>query len=468
MSHILFISPYYPPENGAAPACVGETCTRLVKLGHQVTVLTTLPNYPTGIVLPEYRGHLLQKEVRDGVQVVRVWSFISPNKSFWSRIRWYLSFALLAPLFGGKAVGRPAIIIVQSPPLFDAIAVRILARWKRCPFIFMVSDPWPEAPIQLGVLRNPALIWLSKWLEWSTYQRASLVWVVAEWVRDFLIQRGLSPERVFLLPNGVDTNKFRPLPQAQARAELGWDDRFTVLYVGTHGVTHGLITILDAAEQIKDRDDIRFVLVGDGADKAYLMAQAQKRELKNITFLDPVAHNIVPTLLAAGDICLAHVRKVPGGLGIIPIKMYEAMACARPVVLAVDGDARRIAEEAGGAIYVEPENASALASAILQLYEHLDLVSILGPKGRAYVEARFDYDRLTAMLDARIAMLLDEQNTRSGQSRKNTPIAASLDMLAILKSPGRSEKSAVKTASKYSVTAETQTYPDLLDGRKGD
>ena len=148
--------------------------------------------------------------------------------------------------------------------------------------------------------------------------------------------------------------------------------------------------------------------------------------------------------------------------------MYEAMACARPVVLAVDGDARRIAEEAGGAIYVEPENASALASAILHLYEHPDLVSILGPKGRAYVEARFDYDRLTAVLDARIAMLLDEQNTRNGHSRKNTHTAASLDMLAILKSPGRSEKSAVKTASKYSVTAETQTYPDLLDGRKGD
>ena len=143
MSHILFISPYYPPENGAAPACVGETCTRLVKLGHQVTVLTTLPNYPTGIVLPEYRGHLLQKEVRDGVQVVRVWSFISPNKSFWSRIRWYLSFALLAPLFGGKAVGRPAIIIVQSPPLFDAIAVRILARWKRC-----------HSPLRTGMQRR--------------------------------------------------------------------------------------------------------------------------------------------------------------------------------------------------------------------------------------------------------------------------------------------------------------------------
>jgi colanic acid biosynthesis glycosyl transferase WcaI len=425
MAHILFISPYYPPENGAAPACVGETCTRLVKLGHQVTVLTTLPNYPTGIVLPEYRGRLLQKEVRDGVQVIRVWSYISPNKSFLSRILWYISFALLAPLLGGKAVGHPDIIIVQSPPLFDAITVRILARWKHCPFIFMVSDPWPEAPIQLGVLRNPLLIWLSKWLEWSTYQRATLVWVVAEWVRDFLIQRGLSPERIFLLPNGVDTNKFRPLPQVQARAEFGWDDRFTVLYVGTHGVTHGLITILDAAEQIKDRNDIRFVLVGEGSDKADLVAQAQKRGLTNIAFMDVIPHSLVPTILAAGDVCLAHVRKASGGLGIIPIKMYEAMACARPVVLAVEGDARRIAEEAGAAICVEPENASALAAAILQLYEHPDLTSTLGPKGRKYVEERFDYDRLTTVLEARITMLLDDRNCRSSHSRESTNTAAS-------------------------------------------
>ena len=423
MSHILFISPYYPPENGAASACVGETCTRLVKLGQQVTVLTTVPNYPTGIVEPEYRGRLLQEEMRDGVRVVRVWSWVSPSKSFLHRMKWYLSFAFLAPLVGGKTVGRPDIIIVQSPPLFDAFSARLLSWWTRCPFIFMVSDPWPEAPIQLGVLRNPILIRLSKWLEWSTYQRASLVWVVAEWVCDFLIQRGLSPERVFLLPNGVDTKKFHPLPQAQARAELGWDDRFTVLYVGTHGVTHGLVTILDAAEQIQDCDDIHFVFVGEGADKAYLIAQAQERGLKNVSFKDVVPQSLVPTILAAGDVCLAHVRKMSGGLGIIPIKMYEALSCARPVVLAVDGDARRIADEAGSAIYVEPENASALASAILHLYEHPELATTLGPKGRTYVEARFDYDHLTKILADRITMLLDEQNNQGSRSRKSARTA---------------------------------------------
>jgi colanic acid biosynthesis glycosyl transferase WcaI len=274
----------------------------------------------------------------------------------------------------------------------------------------MVSDLWPEAAIQLGVVRNRLLIRLSEWLEWSTYRRAALVWVVTQWIRDFLIQRGLPPERVFLLTNGVDTTNFRPLPQAQARAELGWANRFTVLYVGTHGVTHGLMTIIDAAEQLRDRVDIDFVFVGEGADKANLVDQARKRGLANVTFLDSLSHNLVPTLLAAGDVCLAHVRKVPVGEGILPIKMLEAMACACPIVLAVDGEARRIAvQEAGAAIYVEPENATALASAILYLREHPDLAEALGKRGRACVEAQFDYDRLTAVLDKRIEMLLEKK-----------------------------------------------------------
>lgn len=409
MADILFISPYYPPEKAAAAVCVSETAKRLVKRGHQVTVLTTLPNYPSGIVPPTYRGHLLQQEILDGVRVVRIWSYVSPNKGFLRRILAQLSFGCLAPLLGGKAIGHPDIIIVQSPPLFDAIAARILARWKHCPYIFMVSDLWPESAVQLGMLRDRVLIRLSEWLEWSTYQRASLVWVVTEGIRNTLIRRGLSPERIFLLTNGVDTAKFHPLPQAQARAELGWDDRFTVLYVGTHGLSHGLTTILDAAEQMQDHGDIHIVLVGDGAEKTNLIAQAQKRSLKNITFLNPLPHNLVPILLSAADVCLAHVRRVPLFQGMLPIKMFEAMACARPIVLAVDGEARRLAEEAGAAIYVEPENAASLISAILYLREHPNLARSMGERGRALVEARFDYDQLTATLDAHIATLLGKR-----------------------------------------------------------
>lgn len=423
MTHILHISPYYPPEKGVAAVCVSEFATRLVKRGYEVTVLTTVPNNPTGIVPPEYRGHVLQQEMRDGVRVVRVWSYVAPNKGFFRRILAQFSFACLAPLIGGKAIGRPDVIIVESPPLFDAIAGRMLAWLKRCPFIFTVSDIWPESAVQLGALRNQVLIRLSEWLEWSTYQQASLVWVVTEGIRNTLIQRGLPSKHIFLLTNGVDTTKFRPLPRAQARAELGWVDRFTVLYVGSLGLSHGLITVLDAAEQIRDRDDIRFVLVGEGGEKADLVKEAQRRKLTNVTFLDPLSHEQVPHLLAAADVSLAHARRVPLFKGMLPIKMFEAMACARPLLLAVDGEARRLAEqEAGAAIYVEPENPTALASAILNLREHPDLAEALGQRGRAYVEARFDYDQLAAALDMRIAELLGK---KVSISTSVTPVAVS-------------------------------------------
>jgi colanic acid biosynthesis glycosyl transferase WcaI len=410
MTHILIISRYYPPEIAVAGVCVSEMATRLVKLGHQVTVLTTVPNHPTGIVPKQYRGHLMQSEMLDGIQVLRTWCYITQNKGFFRRILAQFSFGCLAPFLSWKHIGRPDIIIVGSPPLFNVIAGRVLARLKRCPLIFMVADIWPESAIQLGVLHNRTLIRLSEWLEWSTYQKASLVWAVTEGIRDTLIARGLAPEHIFLLTNGVDCTKFRPQAKAQARMELGWDERFTVLYVGGHGIMHGLTTLLDSAEQVLAQEDIHFIMAGEGSEKSALIAQSQKRHLTNITFIDAQAHQRIPLLLAACDVSLVPVRNVALFRGMLPVKMFEAMACARPMVLAVDGEARRVAEqEAKAAIAVEPENANALVAAIVYLYEHPEIGAEMGRRGREYVEFHFDYEHLAAALDARLTALLSKQ-----------------------------------------------------------
>jgi colanic acid biosynthesis glycosyl transferase WcaI len=410
MTHVLFITPYYPPEKGAAMVRISETAKSLLKRGYKVTVLTTVPNYPTGIVPPEYRGHAIQHEVCDGVHVVRVWSYVSKNTSFLRRIVPQLSFAFIAPLLGGKAVGRPDIIIVQSPPLFDGIAGRLLSWFKRCPYIFLVSDLWPENAVQLGMLHNQLLIRLSEWLEWSTYKRARAVWALTEGIRANLIHRGLQQEHVFLLTNGVNTNRFRPLPQAQVRAELDWDDRYTVLYGGTLGVNQGLTTILDAAEQLRDCVDIRFVFIGDGAEKVFLIAEADRRDLKNVTFLDSLPNEQMPILFAGADVCLVPLRKIPLLLGALPAKMFEIMACARPIILGVDGEARQLAEqEAGAAIYVEPENPAAFVSAILYLRENPEVAQRLGQRGREYMEKHFERNKLVAKLDTRICTLLGKE-----------------------------------------------------------
>ncbi len=416
MSHILFITYYYPPEKGAAMVRISETAKRLVKLGHQVTVLTTVPNCPTGIVPLEYRGRIIQEEMRDGVRVVRVWNYINSNTTFLRRILPHISFNLLAPLLGGKAVGHPDVIIACSLPLFNAIAGRLLSWWKRCPYIFWVADLWPETPIQLGILHNRLIIRLSRWLEWSAYEHASIVWVVAEGVRKDLIQRGFPPERIFLSINGVDTTQFRPIPQTpmQARMELDWDDRFTVLYAGTHGVVHGLTTILDAAVQMDDRADIQFVFIGDGAQKTDLIDQACKRNLKNVIFLDAQQHEQMPLIYAAADICLVPARKAQVLKGFLPAKLFEIMACGRPILLGVDGEARHLAEqEAGAALFVEPENPTALASSILYLKEHPDIAELLRKRGRAFAEANFDRDQLVTAVEACIGSLVGKRTVNS-------------------------------------------------------
>lgn len=420
MASILFISPFYPPEKAAAAVCVSENATRLAKRGHDVTVLTTFPNHPTGVVPPEFRGRIFQEEMRDGVRVVRIWSYISPHKSFFHRVLGQLSFAALAPLLGGKAVGKPDLLIVHSPPLFDALAGRLLAWYKRCPFIFFVADVWPAAAIELGVLRNRWLIRLSNWLEWSTYQHARLVWVVTEGVRDLLLQRGVPAERLLLIPNGVDTTQFRPLPQAHCRAQLQWDERFCVLYIGNHGLAYQLETVLEAAKRLQDDASYHFIFIGDGVMKSSLLDLAHTLDLHNVTFLDAIAHEHVPTAVAAANICLIPCRKVSLLGTTLPLKMLEFMACAKPFILGIDGIARRIAEqEAQAGLVVEPGNVTELVAAISYLRKHPQAALSLGAQGRAYVEAHFDYEQLVTRLERAIMpLLLDESRCPSPDTHR--------------------------------------------------
>lgn len=403
MAHILFVTSYYPPERGAAPTQCRETAVRLAQHGHQVTVLTTLPNYSTGVVPAEYKDKARWTEVMDGVTVIRIWSVISANKGFFKRILAMLSFGCLAGITGASRVGRPDVIIVISPPLFNAIGGRLLAWRKRCPFIFNVHDLWPESAVQMGVLRSPTLIRLSEWLEWSTYRRATEVWAVTDGIRETLIRKGLPAGKTALIPNGVDAARFHPIPRDEARAQLGWDDRFTVMYAGTLGLAHGLTTTLDAAERLRDHADVRFLLVGEGAMRSTLMADVAARGLENVTFLPSFPHDQMPLVLAGADVCVVSLRRLAIFKGARPSKMFECMASARPVLLAVDGEAREIAEhDAGAARYVEPEDAEAMVAGILELKDHPEWARDLGRRGRTYVLEHLDRERIISEIEARL------------------------------------------------------------------
>jgi glycosyltransferase involved in cell wall biosynthesis len=273
----------------------------------------------------------------------------------------------------------------------------------------------------LGVLRNRFLIRLAEWLELSSYRRAAAIWSVTQGTHQLLLKRVQPPEKVFLVPNGVDTEKFRPLPQAQARAEVGWDaNSFILLHAGAVALAHGLMVLLEAAEHLRSYPDIRLIILGEGTAKAALVAEAERRHLTNVVFWGAQPHDRLPVFIAAADACLASVLKAPLFEGTVPVKAYEAMACARPLALAVDGEARQlIAEQAGAALYVEPGSASALAHTILQLRDQPELARSLGQRGREFVKAHFDRDQLVVTLEERLLALLER---RQEEAQAHLPV----------------------------------------------
>ncbi|HEX8731944.1 MAG TPA: glycosyltransferase family 4 protein [Ktedonobacterales bacterium] len=449
MARILFVTPYFPPEVGAPQARISETALRLVRRGHAVTILTTLPNYPKGTVFPGYERGQRRREDWNGVRVIRVWSYISPNKGFLRRILSQLSFGLTAPFLAAGKLGRPDVIIVESPPLFDAFAGRALSFLTRRPFIFIVSDIWPGSAVQLGVLRNKALIWLAERLEWSTYQRATLVWAVTEGIRKALVARGLPERKVFRLTNGVDTEKFKPIPRDEARAQLGWDDRYTVVYAGTVGLGQVLGIMLDAADALRDTPGLRFVLVGEGAAKDDLIAEARRRGLSQVEFLDAFPHAQIPTVLSAADALLVSMTKNPYFDNAIPSKVYEAMSVARPILLAANGEIRELVErQAQAAIHVEPENGRALADAILWLRQHPAEAQEMATHGRAFVKANFDRDLLA---DALVGHIYTAMGRRAPKIPPPAPQPAAPALPA--------EATATPIEARESMLEETQKRP---------
>lgn len=422
MARILFVTPYYPPEVGAAHTYISETARSLVRHGHDVTVLTALPNYPLGVVHPEYRRGKNRREVRDGVKVVRIPHYVAPNRGFLRRTLSQFSFGITAALLGGRAVHRPDVVIAISPPLFTVIGGRALAWRKRSPFIFNVSDLWPEAAIQIGVLRNPLAIRLSEAIEQWGYRGAKAIWTVTPGVGKALVElRHVPPEKVFVVPIGANTDLLRPLPQEECRQRLGLDQRFTIVHCGTIGLNQYFGTLIDAVDQLREDPDLHVVFVGDGATKESLAQEVQRRGLGHlITFAGLQPREDIPYFIGASDACYCALQQVPLFEGTMPMKAYEAISCGRPLIVAAEGDARRtFVEDAQAALYAEPGNVEALVAAIRRLRQDQALREQLGHQGRAYVEAHFDRERLTSTAEGYILDVIDQYRHRAAPSFKD-------------------------------------------------
>jgi len=386
--NIVYFSHYFTPEIGAPSARIYDLSQQWLELGHRPQVVTCFPNHPNGHLYPGYQHRCYLHENLDGIEVHRHWTYVTPNKGLIRKTLGHLSYVPGARFISGRHVRSAEVAIGTSPTLFAATAAAGFARRHNIPFIMEVRDLWPAIFVELGILRNPQIIrWLERW-EMRLYQQAARVVVVTESFRKKLIERGVPKDKVLTIPNGADVDFWKLTEDSsEKRRQLGFEDRFIVLYIGAHGISHALGRILDTAHELRAIRQIHFLFVGEGAEKEKLKQRAGELELTNVTFLDAVGKDEVREFYAAADVCLVPLRNVSLFETFIPSKMFEMMSMARPIVGSVRGEAADILRRSNGAVVVSPENSQELARAIMDLYHSDDQARRrMGERGRQFVE----------------------------------------------------------------------------------
>jgi glycosyltransferase involved in cell wall biosynthesis len=386
---ILFLTDNFPPETNAPALRTYEHARVWVEGGHSVTVITGAPNFPTGRVYEGYRNVPYSVEEMDGIRVVRVWTFMRPNEGRVRRSLDYLSF-MFSSFPAALIQGRPDVVVGTSPQLLTVVSAWAVARLKQVPFVFELRDLWPESIAAVGAVNSERAIRSIASLADFLYHRADLVVSVTESFVEVLGQKGIPDDKMVVVRNGVNLEGFKPGPRDNGlREELGIDqDEFVATYVGTLGMAHGLASVIKTAEITRD-DRIRYLLVGEGAEKDGLEAEARRLGLENVTFAGRQPRERVPLILQASDAVIVHLRDDPLFSTVIPSKIFEAMAIARPIVLAVRGESAEIVSRAEAGLVTQPESPQELAEALRRLRSDPGLAERLGLNGRRAAEGEF-------------------------------------------------------------------------------
>ncbi|EME69343.1 glycosyltransferase [Paramagnetospirillum caucaseum] len=365
---ILFLTENYPPETNAAATRVSERAAYWLRDGHEVTVLTCAPNFPGGKLFDGWENRWRQVSDMGGVRVVRVKTYIAPNEGFAKRIADFVTFMVMAVIMG-LFEKKPDVVVSTSPQFFAAVGGWMLAGLRGVPFVFELGDLWPRSITAVGAMKDSlAIRWLEK-LELFLYRRSAAVVALTRAFKADLAARGIPPEKIAVVINGVDLPRYAPRPRDEAlEAEWGLKDKFVIGYVGTHGMAHGLINVLDAAERLRGDERIRFLLVGNGAERQMLKDEAARRGLVNVVFGPPQPKERMPAVWSLCDVALIHLKDSPAFAEVIPSKMFEAMGMGLPLLLvAPRGEASHIVEADKAGLFVPAADSQGLADAARRL-----------------------------------------------------------------------------------------------------
>lgn len=382
---VVILSQYYPPEIGAPQRRLAQLAEGLIARGHAVTVVTAMPNYPTGKILAGYGG-LAREEERGGARVLRTFIYPSQSAGTVKRLANYFSFVLSALVVGLARLERCDYLLTESPPLFLGITGFLLSRAKSARWIFNVSDLWPESAVRLGLVRPGLALRLSEGLEAFCYRHA---WLVSGQSNSILASVGarFPLTRTFLFSNGVNTAEFSPTRRARVFGAYVETTRPIALYAGLHGLAQGLEQILDAARLMGELP-VEIFFLGDGPTKGALKARAEREHLTRVHFLEPLAAEEMPKWVASADIALVTlVDFIPGA---VPSKLYEAMASGTAVLLVASGEPAELVKRFEAGLVVAPKDTAGLAQALETLARDAELRRRLGANGRRAAEEYFD------------------------------------------------------------------------------
>lgn len=366
--HILFLTDNFPPESNAPANRTFEHARQWVASGHRVTIITCAPNFPDGQLFEGYKNRWFQTEQMDGITVIRVWSFMTRNAGFVLRLLDFFSF-MVSGFLGGLRVRDADIIIGTSPQFFTVCAAYCLAKVKHRPFVFEMRDIWPESLQAVGMSNAGLSVRLAAPLADYIYRRADHLIVVTHSFKAYLQDRGVSGERITVIPNGVDPDMFFPIPaDISLQQELQLEDKFVVGYLGTHGLAHGLESVVEAARLAGQTDDltaVHFITVGAGAQFDRIKEIAS--DLDNFTMIGQVSRADILRYWSLLDASLIHLKASPLFESVIPSKMFEAMAMGVPLLHGVAGESADIVRTSRSGICFAAEQPEALLSAIRQI-----------------------------------------------------------------------------------------------------
>ena len=387
---IVVICHYFPPEIGAPSARIYEMSKHWVELGNEVHVVTCFPNHPTGIIPNEYKGMWYKHEVMDGIHVHRNYVYATPNKGFVKKTLGHISFMLSSVLISMKKIKKPDVIITSSPTFFSIMSGYWYSLRKKATFVLEIRDLWPAAMIELGVMKKGTITNVLEKMELFFYRKSKILIMVTKSFKDNVVERGIDKEKVYVITNGVNLDLFYPREKNIAlQNKYNIEDKFVISYVGAHGISQNLKTILEVAKSLEEVKDIEFLFIGEGAEKGQLKKIVNEKKITNVQFINAQPKEMIPEFYNASDICLIPLKNIELFKTFIPSKMFEIMACGVPIIASVEGETADILKESKAATVVKPDNPIEIRQAILDLKRDKTLYNEVKLCGPAYVEKHY-------------------------------------------------------------------------------